>query len=82
MELIWKKYIYIYIGFPDGSSYKESTCNAGDVRDTGLISGSGRSPRGGYSNPLQYYCLKNLMDRGVWWAIVCRVAELDMTEAT
>ena len=35
---------------------KESACNAGDV---GLIPGSGRSPREGNSNPLQYSCLKN-----------------------
>ena len=32
---------------------------AGDVRDTGLIPGSGRSPGGGHGNPLQYSCLKN-----------------------
>ena len=30
---------------------KESTCNGGD---TGWIPGSGRSPGGGYDNPLQY----------------------------
>ena len=34
---------------------KESTCNAGDVKD--LIPGLGRSPGGGYGNPLQYSCL-------------------------
>ena len=31
---------------------------------------SGRSPRGGHGNPLQYYWLKNPMDRGVWRATV------------
>ena len=30
----------------------------------------GRSPGGGHSNPLQYTCLENPMDRGAWWAIV------------
>ena len=35
----------------------------GDLRDTGLIPGSGRSPGGGHSNPLQYSCLENPMDR-------------------
>ena len=40
--------------------------NAGDIRDMGLIPGSGRSPGGGYGNPLQYSCLENLMDRGGW----------------
>ena len=37
-------------------SYKESTCNAGDM---GSIPGSGRSPGGGHGNPLQYSCLEN-----------------------
>jgi len=30
-----------------------------DIRDTGSISGSGRSPGGEHGNPLQYYCLEN-----------------------
>ena len=34
----------------------------------GLIPGSGRSPGGGHSNPLQYSFLENPMDRGAWWA--------------
>ena len=38
--------------------------------DPSLISGSGRSPGGGHSNPLQYSCLENPMDRGAWRAIV------------
>ena len=58
------------VGFPDGSSGKESTCNAGDTRDSGLIPGLERSPGGGNGNPLQYYCLENHMDRGAWWATV------------
>ena len=33
--------------------------NAGDIRDPGLIPGSGRSPGGGHGNPLQYSCLEN-----------------------
>ena len=45
----------------------ESTRNAGDL---GSIPGSGRSPGGGNSNPLQYTCLKNPMDRGAWRATV------------
>ena len=59
-------------GFPGGSMGKESTCNAGDL---GSIPGSGRSPGGGHSNPLQYSCLKNPMDRGAWQATVYRVAK-------
>ena len=34
------------------------------------IPGSGRSPGGGHGNPLQYPCLENPMDRGVWQAAV------------
>ena len=47
--------------FPGGSEGKESPCNAGEP---GLIPGSGRSPREGNGNPLQYSCLENPMDRG------------------
>ena len=42
-----------------------SPAKAGDVRDTGSISGSGKSPGGGHGNPLQYSCLENPLDRGV-----------------
>ena len=45
---------------------KNPPANAGDIRDTGWIPGWGRSPGGGRGNPLQYSCLKNLMDRGAW----------------
>ena len=38
---------------------KNLPANAGDIRDTGLILGSGRSPGGGHGNPLQYSCLEN-----------------------
>ena len=49
--------------FPRGSVVKNLPA---DVRDTGLIPGSGRSPEEGNSNPLQYSCLENPMDRGAW----------------
>ena len=35
-----------------------------------MISGLGRSPEGGNSNPVQYSCLGDPMDRGAWWAAV------------
>ena len=44
--------------------------NAGDVRDVGLIPGSGKSPGEGNGNPLPYSFLENHVDRGVWRAIV------------
>ena len=55
--------------------------NVGDIRDTGLIPGSGRSPGGGHGNPLQCSSLENPMDRGAWWAAVHRVAK-SQTEVT
>ena len=42
---------------------KNLPANAGDIRDVGSIPGSGRSPGGGHSNPLQFSCLENPMDR-------------------
>ena len=38
---------------------KNPPANAGDIKDAGLIPGSGKSPGGGYGNPLQYSCLDN-----------------------
>ena len=47
-----------------GSDGKEFAFN---VRDPGLIPGSGRSPGEGNGYPLQYSCLENPMDGGPWW---------------
>ena len=48
------------------------------VGDLGLIRGSGRFPGEANGNPLQYSCLENSMDKGVWWTTVHGVAkELD-----
>jgi len=59
------------MGFPSGSVVKNLPANVGDVD---LIPGEGNG------NPLQYSCLENPMDRGVWRATVHRVAkESDMT---
>ena len=55
---------------------KNSPAIAGDV---GSIPGSGRSPREGNGNPLQYSCLGGSMDRGAWWATVHGITELDIT---
>jgi len=49
---------------------KNLSTNAGDARDVGLMPGSGRSPKAGNDNPLQYSCLENFMDREVWQATV------------
>ena len=54
--------------------------SAGDIRVMGSIPGLGRSPGEMHSNLLQS-SLENPMDRGVWRAIVFRVAESDPAEA-
>ena len=54
--------------------------NARDLREAGLIPGSGRSPGEGLGNPLQYSCLENPMDRGAWQDTVHGVTESDTTE--
>ena len=62
---------------------KNQPASSGDIRDVGLIPPSGRFPRGGNGNPLQYSYLENPTDRGAWWGYSpwgCK--ELDMTEAT
>ena len=46
------------------SDDKESACTAGNLAS---IPGLGRFPEEGNSNPLQYSCLENPMDRGAWW---------------
>ena len=53
---------------------KNPPTNAGDIRDVGLIPGSGRSSGEGHGNPLQYSYLENPLDRGAWWATVHMVA--------
>ena len=52
---------------------KESAYNVGDL---GLIPGLGGSPGEGNGNALQYSCLENPMDRGVWQATVQGVARV------
>ena len=54
---------------------KNPPANAGDIRDQGLIPGLERSPAGGNSNPFQYSCLENPMDRGLWLETVHSIAK-------
>ena len=69
--------VFYKTGFPGGSVVKNLPANAGDM---GSIP-EWRRPFGiGNGNPLQYSCLENPMDRGVWWAIVHGVTESDTTE--
>ena len=75
-------YMCIYVCTSDCSAtsqvalvVKNPHANAGDLRDGGLIPGSGISPGGAHGNPLQYSRLENLMDRGSWLATVHGVAK-------
>ena len=54
---------------------KNPSSTAGDLREVDSIPRLGRSPRKGNGNPLQYACLRNLMDRGDWLAIPQGVAK-------
>ena len=67
--------VLVVWGFPGSTVVKNLSTNAGDTRDQGLIPGSGRSPRGGHGNPLQYSCLEQPLDRRAWLAIVQGVAK-------
>ena len=59
-------YIYKFINYSVALAVKKLPANSGDLRDIGLIPGSGRSPGGGHGNPLQYSCLENPKDWGAW----------------
>ena len=54
---------------------KNLPINVGDIRDTGSIPGSGRSPGERNGNLFQYSCLEKPMDRETWQATVDRVAK-------
>ena len=59
---------------------KNPPAKAGEARDVGSIPRSGRLPRVGRDNPLQYSCLEKSMDRGAWQATILGVTkELDTT---
>ena len=55
---------WLYLGV------KNLHAKMGDIKEVGLIRGSGRSPGRGQDNPLQYSCLENPMIRGAWRATV------------
>ena len=54
---------------------KNLSANSGDLRDVGSIPGSRRFPGEGNGKLLQYSCLGNPMDRGVWQATVYGVTQ-------
>ena len=72
IDNLWRILGLYYLGFPGSSNGKESDREAGDMCS---IPGLGRFPGEGNSNPLQYSCLENPLDRGFWWATVHGVAK-------
>ena len=78
---VWKQQFYgflMQLGFPGGLVVKNPPASAGD---TGLITGSGRSPGGENGNTSQYSCPGNPIDRGPWQATIYGVSrESDTTE--
>ena len=54
---------------------KNLPANAEGIRDLGSIPGSGRCPGAGHGSALQYSCVENPMDRGVWQATFHEVAK-------
>ena len=61
---------------------KDLPANAGDIKDAGLIPGSGRSLEEGMATHFSILAWRIPMDRRAWWATVHGVKELDTTEAT
>ena len=58
---------------------KNPPANAGEARDVGSIPRSGRFPRGGHGNPLQYSCLENSMVREACKSVLRAARESDTT---
>ena len=72
--------LLLHVPYPEcklsrGARVKNTPVSAGDERDMGAVLVSGRAPGGGNGSPLQYSCLQNPTDRGVWRATVHRVAQ-------
>ena len=70
--------IYHYGASQVVSVVKNLPSNARDIKDMGMIPGTGRFPRGGPGNPLQYSCLENPMDWGAWLATVHKGAKTQL----
>ena len=76
MHIHTHTHVYILLwDSPSGSGVNKSPANAGDTGDPDSIPGSGRSPGEGNSNPPQYSCLRNPMDRRTWQATVRGIAK-------
>ena len=59
-----------HVGFPGGAVVKNPPASTGDIRDTGSIPGSWRSPGEGNGYRLHYFCVGTPIDIGTWQATV------------
>ena len=72
----WAVFGFSICLFPGGASGEEFICQFRKCKTCGFnLPMSGRSPRVGNGNPLQYSCLEHSMDRGAWQATVHRVTK-------
>ena len=65
----------IYTGFPGTTSSKEPTCQCRRCKRHGFDPWVRKIPRKRACNPLQYSCLENPLERGVWRATVHSVIQ-------
>ena len=84
IALVWVLFRHLLDqnGLPRWSSGKVPAYQCRRLKRCWFHLWGGKSPGVGNSNPFQYCCLENPMDRGAWQATVPRVAESDTTEAT
>ena len=68
-------HIYMHVCFPGSASGKETACQFRRHKRCRFNPWVGKVTWEGNGSPLQYSCLENPMDRGVWWAIVHRVTK-------
>ena len=61
--------------FPGGSTVKNLSAKSTGDKRTGFNPWVGKAPKEGNSNPFQYSCLENFMDRGAWRSLVHRAAK-------
>ena len=76
VTLVWEQIftrIWTFRGFPDSASDKVPACQCRRCKRHGFGHCIRKIARGGHGSQLQYYCLENRMDRGVWQTTVQEV---------
>ena len=73
-------FYFILESFQGGTNGKKSACQCRRCRRHRFDPWLERSPGVGNGDPLQYSCLENSTDRGVWWGTIHGVPKSQMTE--